>query len=130
MLYHMGQREIQELSNPFELMLYSPLQLQIYSNFFIEHHLKASSTKHTLSPNDVTAAVVLKNYQSEALPSLAYLQISFAAEEGLATKHLSEDASNTPNIDGIPILGGEHDLWRSIPAGYDILRQLGCFLFF
>src|SRR3989338_3809265 len=45
-----------------------------------------------------------------------------AREEGVACRHLCEDASGAPDVDGGPILAGAHeDVWGSVPEGDDFV---------
>ena len=52
------------------------------------------------------------------------VEVVLARKYGAIREHLSQDATNRPDIDGLSIaLGVEHDLWRSVPPGGDVLGQ-------
>ena len=54
------------------------------------------------------------------------INMIFSWEQRLALKHLSEDASSTPNVNlNIILLPCEHDLGCSVVSGGDVAGHLG-----
>ena len=48
-----------------------------------------------------------------------------AGEEGLLRNELGENAPNGPHVDaGVVVLGAHEDVWRSVPEGDDLMREV------
>lgn len=57
------------------------------------------------------------------------VNLAIAREERITCQHLSEDATQTPDVDRSGVVSGaQQNLGRSVPQGDDLLKQTGCIL--